>query len=129
MNGLNNKGFVSLFILLILVFFSWQGISVFVKASSNERMARLEAQKLKASYAADSGLAYAKAVLRTDPEWNGGTKELTEGLIIIEVQQEEKEYTVSSRAQIGNSTQIRYGKYVSGEDGALILKEYGEMYQ
>ncbi|NLI91856.1 MAG: hypothetical protein GX434_06490 [Peptococcaceae bacterium] len=122
-------GFVSLLIILVLAFLSWQGISVFAKTSSNERIARYEAQKLKAAYAADSGLEYAKSLLKQDPFWNGGIREFAGGRITIGVVRTVKEYTITARAEIGNSVQVRYGKFLRGEDNSLLPTEYGELYQ
>jgi hypothetical protein len=124
-----DRGFVSLLILLVLVFLSWQGIVVWIKAGANERMARYEAAKTQASFAADGGLEYAKACLRDDPDWPGGSRELAGGRVTVDVRRSDQDYDITSKAEIGSSVQIKHGIYARKEDGNLLLKTYEELYQ
>jgi hypothetical protein len=122
------RGLVSLLILLVIVFISWKGTTVFYKVSSLERMTRYEAQMMKAAFSADSGLEWAKASLKKDPAWEGGSKGFGGGLIVVEVERRDKGIRILASAQIGETCQNRYGEYVAEEDGSLTLIRYGEFY-
>ncbi len=122
------RGLVSLLILLVIVFICWKGTTVFYKVSSLERMTRYEAQMMKAALSADSGLEWAKATLKKDPSWEGGTKDFAGGFIVVEVKRKDEGIRILASAQIGETSQIRYGEYAMKEDGSLTLINYGDLY-
>lgn len=125
----DSKGFISLLILLVMVFLSWAGYEVLSKASSQERIVRLEEQRIKALYLADSGLEWANAQLTEDPGWNGGQKQFREGKVKVEVQRNPQGFTVITKADSGKAVQKRYGFFSEQENGILVLKSYGELHE
>lgn len=121
------KGFVSLLVLLVLVFLSWKGFVVFYKVSSYERITRYEAQRIEASCAADSGLEWAEANLKRNPAWQGGSRHFAGGEITVEVVKKDQIYTVTSSSRQERTVQKKYGSYLqTGE--SLVLIRYGERY-
>jgi len=121
-------GFVSVLILLVIAFLSWQGFLVFTQVDANTRMVQYEAQRIKTAYAADAGLEYAKGFLRQDPFWKGGMMSFAGGAVDIVVVRKDAGYRITSRAQIGNTVQKRFAEYEGGEQDNLILNDYGELY-
>lgn len=123
------KGFVSLLVLLLIAFLSWIGFEVFYKVSSQERIVRYEAQKIKAIFIADSGLEWAKASLTKDPDWKGGTKIFTDGEVKVEIIKNVQGYRVIARSQSENTVQCRFGDFIDEIDKGLTLVSYGELFQ
>lgn len=121
------RGFVSLLILLVLTFLCWQGFTVFVKVDARAKMVQSEAQVIRASYAADSGLEYAKVFLKHDPTWKKAKLPLSGGEVTITVLERGLGFRITARAQIGKTVQMRYADYDQGGEGDWILKNYGEL--
>jgi len=122
-----DKGFISLFILLVLVFLSWKGFLAFYKAGSYERMVRYETQRIKAACWADSGLEWAEAALKQNPAWPGGTRQFAGGEIVIQVKKTGQVYTITSGCKIEKTVQKKYGTYLLVEE-SLVLIRSGELY-
>lgn len=122
------KGFVSLLILLVIIFLSWIGVEAFYKTSSQERIIRYEAQRIKASFLADNGLEWARASLTKDPSWEGGTKLFCNGKVEVKVEKEEQAYKIISRSKSDGAVQVRYGFLSQGDDGVFVLISYGELF-
>lgn len=122
------KGFISLLILLVVISLSWIGLGLFYQVSSQERIVRYEAQKIKALFLADSGLEWARHTLDKDPAWQGGNKLFHTGEVKVEVIKKDQEYRVISRAQADRSVQRRYGDFARADNGMLVLISYGEMF-
>jgi hypothetical protein len=121
------KGFVSLLILLVFVFLSWKSFQTFYKVESYERMVRLEAEKVKASYVAESGFGWALSMLKQDPLWAGGTRQMAGGIVEVVIQRDTQRYTIVAKAQMDNVVQKRCGEYRQ-ENGELSLIAYRELY-
>lgn len=115
-------------VLLVIIFLSWIGFQVFCQVSSQERMVRTEAQRMKAVYLADSGLQWARFSLARDPAWRGGLKLLKNGKIEVEVEKEGQEYKVLSKSESAGTFQARYGIFFQDDKGIFVLKSYGELF-
>ncbi len=122
------KGFVSLLILLVIIFLSWIGFEAFYKISSQERIIRYEAQRINASFLADNGLEWARALLTKDPTWEGGTKLFRNGKVEVEVEKEEQDYKVTSRSKSAGVIQVRYSSFSQGDNGVFVLISYRELF-
>jgi len=122
----SDKGFVSLFLLMVIVFLAGIGSIGFYKVNSQEKIARYEAERVKAVFLADSGLEWAKASLVEDREWQGGTKFLTSGMIQVEVKKNSEGYSVQSMGRTLGAMQVRYGDFIERDDD-LILIRYQEL--
>ncbi|NLP43689.1 MAG: hypothetical protein GX351_03585 [Peptococcaceae bacterium] len=122
----SDKGYVSLLMLIVIVFLAGIGFNALYKANSQEKIIRYEADKVKAVFLADSGLEWAKASLLEDREWQGGTRFFTNGSIQVEAKKTTEGYCVMSVAQTGGARQIRYGDFIEKEDD-LVLIRYREL--
>ena len=123
-----DKGFISLLILFVIFFLSWIGFQAFYKASSQERIVRYEAEKVKAIFLSDSGLEWAKASLIKNPTWKGGVRQFNNGKIKVEIIKNNQSYRVISRSESENAVQNRYGEFIEDNNKGLILKSYGELF-
>lgn len=121
-------GFISLLILLILVFLSWQGLQFYYKLYASEKMTRYEAERVKATFLADSGLEWGKYNLDQNTTWSGGSKTMTEGRIDVTVTQSNQEYRIVALAQVNSCIHKVYGVFQEMSDGNLHLIRYGELY-
>lgn len=122
------KGFISLLILMVLVFLSWKGFQAFYKTASYERMVRYETQRIKAACWADSGLEWAEAAIEQNPAWPGGTRQYAGGEIVIQVKKTGQVYTITSSSKIDKTVQKKYGNYLLTEE-SLVLIRSGELYE
>ncbi|MGI6449528.1 MAG: hypothetical protein ACOX3R_04270 [Desulfitobacteriia bacterium] len=126
--GPNAEGYVSLLLLLVLIFLSWIGSEALWKSGSEERIVRYEAQRMKASYLADSGLEWARSELVKDPFWRGGVKVFRSGRVEVDVSASEEEYTIISRSACDQAVQGRSAVLGFDENGVLVLFKYGELF-
>ncbi len=123
-----DKGFVSLLMLMIITFLSGVGYVSYYKASSEEKMIRYEAHRIKAVYLADSGLEWAMSSISKDPSWEGGSKLFGDGKIEVTVEKNSQGYKVISRSKYNETSQSRYGYLIADSNGGLVLSGYGEQY-
>lgn len=123
----SQRGFVTLLMLLVLAFLTAQVFMLFIKVETRAKMVQYEAQQIKASYAADSGLEYARALLDKDTFWEEVVFPLSGGEVKIVLIEKAPGYRVTAKAQIGKIVQIRYVDYVQSE-GKWLMKDYGELY-
>ncbi|NLM22058.1 MAG: hypothetical protein GX207_10010 [Peptococcaceae bacterium] len=125
---LNQQGYVSLLILLVITFLVGLGNISYHKARAQEKMAVYEAHKVQAIYLADSGLEWAKANLTADPDWGGGSRDLGEGKIEVTVYKDTSGYQVISKSRFKETGQSRSGYLILNDTGQLIISHYEELY-
>lgn len=76
---------------------------MYVKAHSENKIARWEVRSRQAVYGAEGGIEWAKVKLDEDPNFTGGTLMIGDGTVDIHVITHERGYTVTSLAQYGQA--------------------------
>ena len=96
---LGELGYITLLILVLFATFSAYGLEMYVKAHSENKIARREVNSRQALYGAEGGLEWAKIKLEEEPSFSGGSIRVGEGMVNVEVIAHSKGYTVTSWAQ------------------------------
>ncbi len=127
--GFIKEGYISLLVLMVVAFLAGVGVIAYHKANSLETMAAYEARKVQAIYLADSGLAWAKANVASDPSWAGGSMDFGGGQIEVTVVTDGVHYKITARARLKETRQSRVGHFTADDHGKLIMNRYEELYQ
>ncbi|UWG99358.1 hypothetical protein LPY66_12495 [Dehalobacter sp. DCM] len=123
------RGFISLLVLLVTFFLSWIGMMTFMKVSSQERIVQYEAIKTQVAYAADSGLEIAEAQLSANTKWTGGVYDVADCEVCVCVEPQSEQFYITVSAQTRNVRQCRYGTLISNQEGEYVLSNYGILYE
>lgn len=126
-----DKGFATVLILLLFATFSAFGFEAYLKAQTENKMAKREALSRQAVYISEGGLEWAKSELIKDPMFTGGTRPLGEGSVNVQILVEEGGYWVTSDAQKGLARR-KIKVYISLDplDHDLwVTSQYQEIYQ
>jgi hypothetical protein len=125
------KGFATVLILLLFATFSALGLEAYLKAQTENKMAKRESLSRQAVYASEGGLEWAKSELIKVPMFTGGKRSIGEGTVIIHVTTGEGGYWVTSDAQKGlarRKIQVFLSLDPLNQD-RWIMSEYQEIYQ
>jgi len=125
---LNQQGYISFFILLIITFLVGAGYISCHKAQAQERMVDYEARKIQAVYLADSGLEWDRAALAANTNWAGGKMDFGGGEIEVSVIPSGSGYQVISKSKFGGAEQGRIALLTIDDEGQLIISVYEELY-
>ncbi|HVJ48894.1 hypothetical protein [Desulfitobacterium sp.] len=128
---MREKGFATLLILLLFSAFATFGLEAYLKAQSENRMAKREALSRQAVYASEGGLEWAKSELIINPVFTGGKRTIGEGTVVIKVTVGEGGYWVTSDAQNG-LVRRKIQVFLSPDSldpGHWIMSQYQEIYQ
>ncbi|XWX60760.1 hypothetical protein AusDCA_0871 [Desulfitobacterium sp. AusDCA] len=122
------KGFASVLILILFATFSAFGLEAYLKAQTENRMAKREAISRQALYTAEGGIEWVKAELLTDPLFAGGRHRIGEGEAEINVTLGEGGYWVTSDAQYGLAHR-KLKVFLQLDQGRWVMSQYQELYQ
>lgn len=122
------KGFASVLILILFATFSAFGLEAYLKAQTENRMAKREGISRQAIYTAEGGIEWSKAELLADPLFAGGRHQIGEGETDIQVTVGEGGYWVTSDAQYGLAHR-KLKVFLQLDQGRWVMSQYQELYQ
>lgn len=122
------RGFATVLILLLFAAFSAFGLEAYLKAQTENRMAKREALSRQAVYAAEGGLEWVKSELKKDPLFIGGRRTIGEGRVETQVTVGEGGYWVTSEAQVG-LTRRKIQVFLHLDQERWVISQYQELYQ
>lgn len=94
-------GYITLLVLILFATFSAYGLEMYVKAHSENKIARREVSSRQAIYGAEGGIEWIKVKLDEDPYFTGGSINVGEGTVNVNALAHEGGYTVTSLARYG----------------------------
>lgn len=121
-------GYITLLILILLATFSAYGLEMYVKAHSENKIARREVNSRQAIYGAEGGIEWAKVMLEKDPDFREGTISIGEGTVKVNVLAVERNYIVTSLAQYDRAQRILKAELAKSDEQWLIIK-YQEIHE
>lgn len=122
---------MTVLILLLFATFSAFGLEAYLKAQTENRMAKREALSRQAVYVSEGGLEWAKSELIKNPLFTGGKRTIEEGTVVIHVTVGEGGYWVTSDAQQGlarRKIQVFLSLDPLDQDH-WVMSQYQEIYQ
>lgn len=125
--GCHELGYITLLILVLFATFSAYGLEMYVKAHSENKIARWEANSRQAVYGAEGGIEWAKVKLDEDPNFTGGTLGIGEGTVDINIITHERGYTVTSLARYGQAKR-NLKVDIEKVDDQWVITEYQEIH-
>lgn len=125
--GRGELGYITLLILILVAIFSSYGLEMYVKAHSENKIARREVSSRQAIYGAEGGIEWAKVMLEKDPAFMGGEISIGEGTVKVKVIAREGDYTVTSLAQYGRA-QRKLKVELEKVDGRWLITKYQEIH-
>mgnify|MGYP000279795879 FL=1 len=120
-------GYITLLVLVLFAVLSAYGLEMYVKAHSENKIARLEAGSRQAFYAAEGGIEWVKMKLQEDPDYTGETVQIGKGTVNVSVLAHEKGYTVTSFAQYGFA-KCRLKVELAKVQDQWVITKYQEIY-
>ena len=119
---------MTLVIMILVAVLSAYGLEMYVKAHSENKMARREANSLQAVYAAEGGGAWSQVMLDEKDEFTGGTLTIGDGTVEVEVTPLEGGFQIISTATYGKAQRKIRAELVKEKDH-WIMNKYQEIYR
>ncbi len=121
------SGFMTLVILILVAVLSAYGLEMYVRAHSENKIARGEATSRQAVYAAEGGLAWSKVMLGENPDFTGGVLNVGDGLVEVKVIPQDEGFQVISTATYGMTQRKISTEMVKIQD-QFVIKKYQEIH-
>lgn len=121
------SGFMTLVIMILVAVLSAYGLEMYVKAHSENKMAKREAASRQAVYAAEGGVAWSKVMLGENPDFTGGMLNIGDGIVEVKVIPLEEGFQVISTAS-NEMAQRKISTELVEIQEQFVIRKYQEIH-